>query len=141
MSDTDNEIGLFSAVPDPSGGKLHPAWGVMIKRAINGLRMRNGAPRKSINRYIHAHYAVVRPCNKTLSRFLKRMVARGYLSRESGRFKLTAKGRRRKRILVRHRRRHRRTRRRRRRPRRRRRRARKGRRRRRRTRRRRRRRY
>merc|ERR1712121_35800 len=70
-------------VPDPSGARKpgrHPAYHVMVRRAIFTLKAKGGSSRKAIIRYICAHYTVTKShCIKAVGRNLKRMVRSGLL--------------------------------------------------------------
>merc|ERR1711931_121498 len=85
-------------VPDPSGARKsgrHPAYNVMVRRAILALKAKSGSSRKSIVRYICAHYNVKKSnALKAVGRALKRMVKAGLLYKsKAGSYKLTGKGR------------------------------------------------
>merc|ERR1712243_251017 len=85
-------------VPDPSGARKsgrHPAYNVMVRRAILALKAKSGSSRKSIVRYICAHYNVKKSnALKAVGRALKRMVRSGLLYKsKAGSYKLTGKGR------------------------------------------------
>merc|ERR1711915_373233 len=85
-------------VPDPSGARKsgrHPAYNVMVRRAILALKAKSGSSRKSIVRYICAHYNVKKSnALKAVGRALKRMVRAGLLYKsKAGSYKLTGKGR------------------------------------------------
>merc|ERR1712139_567304 len=80
--------------PEPSGarksskGGRHPAYNVMVRRAIFNLKSKNGSSRKAILRFICSHYSVKKTSAlKAVGRALKRMVRSGLL------YKLTGKGR------------------------------------------------
>merc|ERR1711915_53351 len=85
-------------VPDPSGARKsgrHPAYNVMVRRAILALKSKRGSSTKSIVRYICAHYNVKKTnATKAVGRALKRMLRSGLIYRSKvGSYKLTGKGR------------------------------------------------
>merc|ERR1711972_206373 len=67
----------------------------MVRRAILALKAKSGSSRKSIVRYICAHYNVKKSnALKAVGRALKRMVKAGLLYKsKAGSYKLTGKGR------------------------------------------------
>merc|ERR1712139_55609 len=87
--------------PEPSGarksskGGRHPAYNVMVRRAIFNLKSKNGSSRKAILRFICSHYSVKKTSAlKAVGRALKRMVRSGLLYKsKAGSYKLTGKGR------------------------------------------------
>merc|ERR1712050_720556 len=73
----------------------HPAYNVMVRRAIFNLKSKNGSSRKAILRFICSHYSVKKTrAVKAVGRALKRMVRSGLLYKsKAGSYKLTGKGR------------------------------------------------